>query len=294
MKPSTKPSPKKVFELLVGSATPLDAPTLLQDRIAEELLGSGHAEDVDSANELAEALVARVRVLVIDAHAQASASGQAWVIEVFGTEDEYIRGSSSYDASLSPDEQRIRSNRHHTASILTAIRALSPRDFEHACRAVLQFMGCADPQTSRSGNDGGIDFYGRLELKGRLDSKSPYGGIDSRVGIWLVGQAKHYPTRVIQTAHIRELVGSVELARTGGAIHIWPHLELRPFDATLQLLFTTGKFSGGSRRLLEKTGIIAMDGEQLATFLADAGVGISPDGSTFDPTLFRSALVVSK
>lgn len=288
----TRPSPQRVFALITQSATPHDAPRLLHDLIATELLRAGHAPDLDGASELAETLVEQVRVLIIDAQTLASNAGEAWTLEIYGSEDEYVRGSSAVDPTLSAEERRIRSNRLHISAIHSALRALSPAQFEHACTAILRLMGCVEPQTSPRCDDGGIDFYGRLELKGRLDNGSPYGGLDSRVGLWLVGQAKHYPDRPIQTAHIRELVGSVELARTGGAIHMWQGLHLRPFDATIQLLFTTGTFSSGALLLLDKTGIVAMSGLQLATFLADAGVGIDQTAFTFAEEAFRAALCI--
>lgn len=71
---------------------------------------------------------------------------------------------------------------------------------------------------------------------------------------------------------------------------MWQGLHLRPFDATIQLLFTTGTFSSGALRLLDKTGIVAMSGLQLATFLADAGVGIDQVASTFAEAAFRATL----
>ncbi|MBD8467058.1 restriction endonuclease [Plantibacter sp. CFBP 8798] len=277
---------------MAESASPTDEPQLLHDRIATELWRAGHADDLDAAQEIAEALIEPVRVFIIDAQTAASNAGQAWTLEVYGSEDEYVRGSSTEDVSLSTEERQIRANRLHIGAIHEALINLDDVQFEHACTAILRLMGSLNPQTSPRRDDGGIDFYGRLELVGRLDNLSPYGGIDHRVGLWLVGQAKHYPTRPIQTAHIRELVGSVELARTGGAIHIWQGMNLRPFDATVMLLFTTGNFSSGAHRLLNKTGIIAMSGIQLSTFLADAGVGINQATFTFDAVSFREDLAI--
>lgn len=78
--------------------------------------------------------------------------------------------------------------------------------------------------------------------------------------------------------------------RSGGAVHMWQGLHLRPFDATIQLLFTTGTFSSGALGLLGKTGIVAMSGLQPATFLADAGVDIDQVASTFAEAAFRATL----
>ena len=286
----TKISPGRIVELISASSSARDAPRLLHDVVAEQLVVGGMASDLDEASELAEPLLKRVRNLISQAQSDAEIAGKTWTLELFGSEDEYIRGSSFPDHSLSPREQLARANRAHSHALEDELRRLAPAEFEVACTAILRLMGCSQPRTSPLRDDGGLDFYGRLELAGRLDNQSPYGGIDRRVAVWLIGQAKHYPTRPIQTAHLRELVGSVELARTGGAIHIWEGLDLRPFDAVIQLIFTTGWFSSGSKKLLEKSGIIAMDLEQLATFLSDAGVGMDPAGGDFDPLRFRSTL----
>lgn len=282
---------KAVFESIEGDFLPSASQRLLHDIIAEQIQKQGLESDLDLAFELAEPLIETVRDLIFARQASAQQAGEIWVVEMCGTEDEYVRGSSSHDGSLPMAEQRVRSNREHAEEIKVELVKLTPLDFESACTSILRIMGCLDPQTSPSRDDGGIDFYGKLELKGRLDNKSPYGGFDTRAGLWLIGQAKNYPIRPIQTAHIRELVGSVELARTGGAIHTWKGLRLRPFDAVIQLLFTTGSFSSGSRRLLESSGIISMTGDQLAVFVADAGIGIDAETGSFDATSFRLQLV---
>ena len=263
---------------------------MLHEVVAEIVFAAGHTTDFDEALELADPLLDDIRALVIENQADAERQGVAWLFELYGSDDEYLRGASAADLTLSEHERTTRARRVHVSTIRTELTRLTAGEFESACTEILRIMGCADPQTSSRGNDGGIDFYGRLELEGRLDNISAYGGFDRRVGLWLVGQAKHYPTRNIQTAHIRELVGSVELARTGGAIHTWPGLNVRPFDAVIQLFFTTGDFTSGSNKLIENSGLMAMNGDQLATFLADAGLGIDDSDRTFTRAKFRGDL----
>ncbi len=279
-----------VFASIRDTFGPTEGPRLVHDVVAEHIVLLGHTENMDEALEMAEPLLDDVRSLVARHQYEAEGDGIAWALELFGSDDEYLRGSSSTDISLTDDEQRARACRAHTTAIHRELVRLTPQEFEVACTSILKMMGCREPHTSPIGNDGGIDFYGLLDLKGRLDNASPYGGFDARVGVWLVGQAKHYPTRPIQTAHLRELVGSVELARTGGAIHSWKGLRLRPFDPVVQLIFTTGHFSSGSAKLLEQSGLGSMNGMQLATFLADGAVGISPQDWSFDATVFRQSL----
>lgn len=281
----------RLYAKIVKTFRSDESPRLLHEVVAESAFALGLAADFDDALELADPLLSDIRKRVIESQAEAERQGVAWIFELYGSEDEYLRGASTADPTLGESERQTRARRAHVPLIRAELARLAPLDFETACARILQLMGCASPRTSSPGNDGGIDFYGRLELEGRLDNVSPYGSIDRRVGVWLIGQAKNYPIRKIQTAHVRELVGSVELARTGGAIHKWPGLSIRPFDAVTQLFFTTGDFTTGATRLFENSGLVAMNGEQLATFLADANIGIEGDGLVFSSKKLRDELL---
>lgn len=288
--PTKKLSADHIVGLMCTSIKADDPPGLLHDVVADILVYHNIIDSYDQAFETAETVLQSVKELLLSRQAEAERDGLVWSCELYGSEDEYVRGSSFRDPTLSDEERRVRANRIHIKSAKEALVSLTPSEFELVCTRVLELMGCSEPKTSPIRDDGGIDFYGRLHLRGRLDSSSPLGGIDGRVNIWLLGQAKHYPKNRIQTAHVRELVGSVELARTGGAIHTWEGLHLRPFDATLQLLFTTGSFTSGAERLLDKSGMISMNGDQLATFLCDAGVGVDELSNSFDSNKFREGL----
>lgn len=267
------------------------APVLLHDYVAELAIEVGYASSLNSALEVVEPLLPKVRITLAHLQAEAEQNGTTWAVELFGSDDEWIRGSSFEDSSLDPTTRGIRARRAYVAEVKAQIVELTASEFERACTRVLKALGCNEPYTSPIRNDGGIDFYGRLTLKGRLDTPLPLGGLDDRAGVWLIGQAKHYPTRPIQTAVLRELVGSVELARTGGAIHSWNGLTLRPFDAVLLLVFTTGWFSAGSLALLEQSGVLAMNGDQLATLLCDAGLGFPEEKPPFVREVFRDELL---
>lgn len=282
---------KKLVELLIVNTDRRSAPTNLHDRIAELALAEQLAHSLNDALELVEPLLLEIRAITRQKRNIAEIEGTSWDIELFGSDEEWIRGASFEDLSLSRNTRIARAHRAHVKEVKAAILELTPNEFERACTIVLEKLGCQNPHTSPARDDGGIDFYGQLALKGRLDTELPLGGIDSHVNVWLIGQAKHYPKHAIQTAVIREMVGSVELARTGGAIHSWAGLSLRPFDAVVMLVFTTGGFSSGSESLLAKSGMLAMNGDQLATFLCDIGMGFSGQPPVFDRSSFRTALL---
>jgi hypothetical protein len=282
---------KKFVELLIKTTDRTSAPVNLHDRIAEMALAERLAHSLNDALELVEPHLSEIRAITRRHRNSAEREGVSWHIELFGSDEEWIRGAAFVDLSLASEERLSRARRAHVEEVKSEIVGLSPAEFERACTTVLEKLGCQDPHTSSLRNDGGIDFYGQLALKGRLDADLPLGGIDSHVNVWLIGQAKHYPRSAIQTSVIREMVGSVELARTGGAIHSWEGLSLRPFDAVVILVFTTGWFSSGSKALLAQSGMLAMNGDQLATFLCDVGLGFSGQPPVFSRANFRKEVL---
>jgi hypothetical protein len=160
---------------------------------------------------------------------------------------------------------------------------LTWREFEASCRGILRLLGSTAPVLTKESGDQGIDFYGEVSLEGRLENASELPGIDSRLSVWMVGQAKHYPRGKVSTPELRELVGSVQLARSGASADGGVALAgFRPrvCDPIVYLFFTTGQISRDGRRLLDESGVVGMDGEQLAIFLSDNKVG-APTG-TFD------------
>lgn len=95
--------------------------------------------------------------------------------------------------------------------------------------------------------------------------------------VWMVGQAKHYQKTQVSTPDLRELVGSVQLARAkafadGGAA--LQGLDLKVCDPVFYLFFTTGTISRDGYKLLDASGMISMNGAQIAAFLADNDIGV--------------------
>lgn len=87
------------------------------------------------------------------------------------------------------------------------------------------------------------------------------------------------------------MVGSVSLAKSkiyAGSKDPLSNLQMRACDPVFFLFFTTGNISRDALDLLNKSGVVAMNGEQLAMFLADHGVGLL-DGQ-FNDLEFRNWL----
>ena len=106
----------------------------------------------------------------------------------------------------------------------------------------------------------------------------------------MVGQAKHYNMTQIGTEHIRELVGSVSLARAGvygSGTNPLSDLNVRVADPIFLMFFTTGTISANAWQLLNRSGVIGMDGEMIAAFLADRQFGAKDGAFNADEFFIR-------
>lgn len=178
--------------------------------------------------------------------------------------------------------QRLRWNDYYQV-----LRDLEPRQFETFCARIIKVLGAKDVILTPSTRDEGIDFFGRLSLADMIGHRPIFRTFQSYLEVWLVGQAKHYRAVRVATPDLRELVGSVTLARhhTFSAVETakYSELSVRACDPIFMLFFTTGEISGDGWRLINRSGIAAMDGESLALFLADNDIGLidSPQGKIF-------------
>lgn len=190
----------------------------------------------------------------------------------------FIEGTDS-DEIVAQKERRLRWTDYYKT-----LQELSPSEFELLCKQVLRLIGARNVRLTKETRDEGIDFYGQLSVVDLIVPSSVlrFKPFESLLEIWLVGQAKHYKSIKVATPDLRELVGSVSLASARAFADLdpekYPDLQIRLADPVFMLFFTTGRISVDGWQLIKKTGIIAMDGEMLATFLADHSVAITFDG----------------
>lgn len=199
-----------------------------------------------------------------------------------------VQGSSFVQNNDDDAIRQAKERRLYHDAFTQFLRDLTWSEFEACSRGILHELGCMQPKLTRLSNDQGIDFFGHLPLRGRLGNESTLPSIDSRLNVWMVGQAKHYQKTQVSTPDLRELVGSVELAKAGAFADggaALKGLEMKVCDPVFYLFFTTGTISRDGRKLLDESGMISMNGSQVATFLADNKVGVV-DG-TFDEVAAR-------
>lgn len=285
-----KPSGTSAAELLRKYISP-EAPPVEDVRVlAAIIVGEGWAPDAVSralAAEWRDRFVSKARQIHNDA-----ASARSFITFTFSpASDSHIQGSCY---ALPDDPESIRADKKRRANalpMLEAVENLSHRDFEFLCGLVLAQFGVAEPNVSVGSGDQGVDFYGKAPF-GKLIAKSTLpGSVEDPIDVWIIGQAKRYLETKVTTAHLRELVGSVELSRT--KIHSakedpLKNLKVRLCDPVFYMMITSGRFTSGSRTLIERSGMIAMDGIQLCQFLADHGIAGGAAG--FDADAFADAI----
>jgi hypothetical protein len=237
-----------------------------------------------AADELAESQHDAIRKDLELAIAASTVAGGMSRIEFNASSPDYLQGSCFIAPADEGTELAVAKRRRlHFDDYAVFLAELSWRDFEAACRGVLRVLGCADPTLTKGSGDQGVDFYGELRLEGRLSNVSDLPGVDGRMSLWMVGQAKQYQRTQVSTPDLRELVGSVQLARAGVSADSGIALagfKPRFCDPVVYLFFTTGQISRDGHILLRESGVIGMDGEQLAVFLSDNEVGATNE--TFD------------
>lgn len=183
-------------------------------------------------------------------------------------------------AFIAPRDARdVKTQKKHRAQYKeyeAEIAQLDPGDFEALCAGLLATLGVDEPKLTPGSRDEGIDFYGHLSLESRILPKKLFSGVESQLKVWMVGQAKRYRTTQVSTSDIRNLVGAVDLAKGhayGATDKKYQQLRLRVCDPVFYLFFTTGTISLDGWQLLERSGVVGMDGHMIAAFLADQKIG---------------------
>ncbi len=211
-------------------------------------------------------------------------------LEIFGAFRSQVGGAGKSHPADGFKLQLAKQGRKQANSILQKIRSLSPNEFEQFGSSLVRSLGASISAKTRQTGDQGIDFVGAARLGDLLDYPKNIFRLAHDMQIDFIGQAKHYPNRTIQSATVRELVGSLELARSrhfsSDNFKLIEDLALRSFSPVFALLITTGAVSSGARSVADKSGIIIRSGDQIATYLADLGVGIDSCSGAFSECLF--------
>lgn len=202
-----------------------------------------------------------------------------------------VQGAYFIESTDPEDLQEKKRRRLRYTEYHSTLETLTPNQFEVLCGKLIGLIGVQDPKVTRRSADEGIDFYGLLSFESIFFPHDLTSTIQRQLSIWLVGQAKHYKAVQSGTSEIRDLAGAIALGRAqafGSTESPFPDLRIRVGDPVFALFITTGTLSSNAWRLLQKSGIIGMDGEMVAAFLADREAGLNT--TDFDSDYFHTWL----
>ena len=217
------------------------------------------SSDRADAAELAESWAKQALTVLRNDLTEYRKEGRFCQYDFNSSSDYMLQGAAFIEPADGPDVRAAKSALQHHSEYLGALRSLSPVNFEGLSAGILQLMGVEAPTTTRRSGDQGIDFYGELQFPSLPPASEP--GIEAQLKIWMVGQAKHYRDARVSTFEIRELVGSVNLARGrafGSSVDPLLDLTIRVCDPVFYLFFTTGEISQHSWRLIRRSGVVAL------------------------------------
>lgn len=258
-----------------------EPPRRARDLLSTIALGEGWSSDRSDAAEKGErwekAFLKRCRREL----SELNSLGRTASFAINSSSPDYLQGPAFPEPADPPEVASAKQARARMGSYVEALQELTPLDFERLCGHFLALLGVQDPKVTSYTADEGIDFYGRLGIDPSLAPDSVYPHFSRQMSIWLVGQAKHYQNTKVSTPDLRELVGSVTLAKTsafGGGVEKYPDLSIRACDPVFFLFFTTGLVSADAWRLTQRSGMITLDGEMIAAYLSARNIGVIDEG----------------
>ena len=127
--------------------------------------------------------------------------------------DRSVIGSCFVEVDDPPEIIEAKQRRLQIGSLLNKIRSLSFEEFEVFGSKVLRELGASVIRVTPRANDQGIDFYGVLSVGEASEIPRGLSRLAHDLTLRFAGQAKHYPTRTVEPNAIRELIGSISLAR---------------------------------------------------------------------------------
>lgn len=254
-----------------GDAAPVSASALLREIIIGE-----HWNGADDPSELAEKWKVRFLRKAGDLESSARRRKAPLSYEFNQSNQEYLQGRNFIVPTDDEHTQESKLNRSSAVDIASALHELTPSQFENLSAVVLRKLGCDRPIVSEQSNDQDIDFFGSIPFGQFVKVSALPDTIEENLRIWVFGQSKKYTKSIVKNSEIREIVGSVELARSraySSLNHSLSKIEIRACDPIFYLFLTTSEFTAGGQTLIDNSGIIALDGSQLSAFLADHQVG---------------------
>ncbi|MGW3564677.1 restriction endonuclease [Streptomyces sp. NPDC000941] len=255
--------PRHLVELITAAYVQLSVPELDAQMWAE-----------DSLRRVSQRLTALHNELIQDGRSLRYAFNSSDVL--------YLQGACFIESGIDDEDAASRKRRRSaTHRLASAIGQLEPAEFEKLCVIALEGLGAYEVKLTPYRADQGIDFYGRLRVGGALADIAGYPPVFDKFCVWVIGQAKHFEATQVATFDLRELVGSVQLARSGeyGSVNDrYPDMKIRSCDPIFSLFMTSGTISREAWLLCRNSGVIAIDGDSFSHILSETSIELDAPG----------------
>jgi len=167
--------------------------------------------------------------------------------------------------------------------LLNHLTSISPKDFEIVCAACLTLAGGKKTHALCTGDEGGIDFYGRLPVRGP-DTAVSSGLVYTTIlpkALLVLGQAKCLACDArIGRPEIQKFKGQIDdcIKKYEGNKRPPSHRVPESFydrgEPCLGLFVTTASFAETAEGATASSGVHLVDGTRLAQFLVYHRVGV--------------------
>jgi hypothetical protein len=198
----------------------------------------------------------------------------------------FFRFAVRDDADEDDDVRALRARLRLHDQMLVVLRALDPADFELLCGRVLREVGCEVVHVTRSSQDLGADFFGRVPvgvLTPRPVGVPPRLRVLGGVYLLLFGQAKRYADyKTINLDTVKMLEGTWnDILRRKLNNELPQHLvdglqEIgwRAADGVTLVFVTTSSYTDPALTWAANAGMATLDGDQITQLLLECGVGV--------------------
>jgi restriction endonuclease Mrr len=199
-------------------------------------------------------------------------------------------GKARTRAADTPEIVFARNAEALASDLLDTLLGITPSDFEVVSAASLMLSGAREMKALCTGDEGGIDFYGRLPIR-QPSSLIPDGIIYTTLlpkDLLVLGQAKRYarddrigrPDIQLFKEQIRDCLNKYEGNQLPPSHRVQDSYYHRD-EPCLGVYVTTASFADTATECVEASGIVLVTGVRLSHFLVFHRVGVVQDENTF-------------
>lgn len=157
------------------------------------------------------------------------------------------------------EDTRLAFLRKHHREIGTVMKQMNWRNFEYLCKHLLQINGVVKSFVTRGTKEGGIDFYGLLDIDKYLS-----GILLKDLKVRIIGQAKCH-SKEVGEGWIRKFYTHLEdfLKKEGRGIKNLPKWFIEVKTPVIGIFAATSTFTKGAITYAKKKGILLREGDQI-------------------------------